>query len=301
MAVRTQHADAKCPFRPHISEASRHLLAGNADLVGETQEERLHRLAVQDVKRREHMKSALSEFHSRDCTFRPEINPVSLALLAKADATKASEGQTTTPRSRRERSRERSRERHQTSRSGGDVPQKQQEEECSFQPQLDSRSASRFAHVKPRYSANGTEVMETVRQDMERRALAAAERRRAVEEAEQASCTFMPVTSRPYQEPQRPVVVSGLDRFFELRGLAQKNRQEQQEREAKVFRPEGIRQKQPGVTICEPFVLSIGNKDTVPKKRGSKQLPDECSFAPVTNESANRDAVRRLLGGSARR
>lgn len=59
------------------------------------------------------------------------------------------------------------------------------------------------------------------------------------------------------QDIQKPVAVSGLDRFFELKNLALKKQQEQQEREQRVFRPETISaQGVKGVTVPEPFQLS---------------------------------------------
>eukprot|EP00416_Gambierdiscus_australes_P035372 CAMPEP_0171118904 /NCGR_PEP_ID=MMETSP0766_2-20121228/95867_1 /TAXON_ID=439317 /ORGANISM="Gambierdiscus australes, Strain CAWD 149" /LENGTH=80 /DNA_ID=CAMNT_0011581523 /DNA_START=15 /DNA_END=254 /DNA_ORIENTATION=- len=79
--------------------------------------------------------------------------------------------------------------------------------------------------------------MENIREEMERKQELLLERRREAEAQQLVGCTFTPEThgGRSYEEPQRPVVVSGLARFFELRTLAQKRQQELQQREVKVF------------------------------------------------------------------
>merc|ERR1740123_2578587 len=122
--------------------------------------------------------------------------------------------------------------------------------------------------------------------------MAVAERRRVLEDLEQANCTFAPSTTGPYQEPNRPVVVSGLDRFFELRGIAQRQQQEQKEREAKLFRPEMRRPPCSGITICEPFVLSKGTRDATPRSRYDGGLSADCYVSSCANDT------RRLPGGT---
>ena len=58
---------------------------------------------------------------------------------------------------------------------------------CSFRPQLDPRSLRRFAHVRSRY-AKSPKLMESIRQDQERRAEYLLERRRELEEERNADC-----------------------------------------------------------------------------------------------------------------
>merc|ERR1719181_599351 len=48
--LRSQHADAACTFKPEISDASRQIVSGNIEFVGETVEERINRMAVKDVE-----------------------------------------------------------------------------------------------------------------------------------------------------------------------------------------------------------------------------------------------------------
>ena len=57
--------------------------------------------------------------------------------------------------------------------------------------------------------------------------------------------TFTPSVSEGFQDSKRPVVVSGLDRFFELKNLALKQRQE---RLFKLFRSQ---------TCCKRVIFDV--------------------------------------------
>merc|ERR1712118_189913 len=95
-------------------------------------------------------------------------------------------------------------------------------EEYSFKPQTDPKIAKRFAHVKSHYAKDDVSLMEHIREEHIRKEETLAEQRRMFERQQEEVCTFAPETWKPYGEPQQPVVVSGLGRFFELRGLAQR-------------------------------------------------------------------------------
>lgn len=240
MDVRAQHLETECSFQPRITETSRQLVCNNVELLGETPEERIHRLAVRDAERREQTRQELEQLHHKDYTFKPEINPVSQALAAS----RLEDGVAASPHERLYRS-ALSKSRHDSGHS----------DDSSFRPQLDRRSSRRFAHVKSRYAR--PDLMESIRQEQEKKAEYLLERRRELEEERNADCTFTPSVTEGFQDIQKPVAVSGLDRFFELKNLALKKQQEQQEREQRVFRPETISaQGVKGVTVPEPFQLS---------------------------------------------
>lgn len=278
MEVRAQHAEIECSFRPKISDKSVQIVACNVDLLGESPEDRVQRLAVRDVERRDQIRGALEDHLYRACTFKPHLNRNSQILASRLESSEGS---------------------HVHERLFRSCPKQRLEDskdECSFRPVMDPRSVRRFAHVKPRYSSRGSDVMQNIREELERRELQRAEKRRELEEQQRAECTFAPSTGKPYEEPTEPVVVSGLGRFFELKTLAIRKQQEQQEREAKVFRPD-VGKFRCGVTIPEPFVLS---KVKSPKSRdGYSPLPEGCTFTPTTSESGNRDLIRKLMGSEA--
>jgi hypothetical protein len=296
MEVRSQHADAECSFRPAITEASRHIIASNLELVGETPEERVTRLAVQDAARRDQVREELEQFYQREYTFKPEINPVSEMLAASRYDNSASyaHGLDVSDSYTHERL-------YRTGLAKSRLNEDSRMDECTFRPQLDARSCKRFAHIKPHY-ANTPDLMESIRQEQDKKAECLLERRRELEEAHQTDLTFAPQVGDGYKEPEAPIVVSGLGRFYELKGLALKKQQELQEREAKVFRPElgGVRCN--GVTIPEPFNLSSGHCSH--PHTGHAEAEDshwserhqDCTFAPETNETQNRELIRQIMG-----
>lgn len=292
MEVRSQHADAECSFRPAITEASRHIIASNLDLVGETPEERVTRLAVQDAARRDQLREELEQFYKREYTFKPEINPVSELLAASRYDNSGSYAHGLDETHERL---------HRTGLAKSRLNEDSRMDECTFRPQLDARSSKRFAHVKPHY-ANTPDLMECIRQEQDKKAECLLERRRELDEANQTDLTFAPQVGDRYKEPEAPIVVSGLGRFYELKGLALKKQQEMQEREAKVFRPELTGARCNGVTIPEPFNLSSGHCShshtghAETENSHWSERHEECTFAPETNETQNRELIRQIMG-----
>ncbi|CAJ1374603.1 unnamed protein product [Effrenium voratum] len=241
MQVRRQHALADCTFQPRISASSEQLTSCNAELIGETPEERIQRLAVKDVSRRRLEQQKLQEALYRECTFQPALSPNSETIASARRASSPSRGVHL-----------RLYEEGVEKERAKAIPLAQ---ECSFKPQLDPRASKRFAHVKPHYSSPD-DISDSIRQQQERKAEQLLERHAERERAEVAGCTFRPELREVLDS--QPVVVSGLGRFFELRSLAQRQQEEQLQRESKVFHREA---KVPtGITIPEPFALSSGNR-----------------------------------------
>ncbi|CAE7207648.1 HMG1 [Symbiodinium natans] len=275
LEVRTRHAESDCCFQP---------TTGNHLDLGETPEERIHRLAVQDVERREQTRVELEQLHRKDCTFKPQINAVSEMLASsRNEASTFSSGrpEESGPHERLYRS---AMSKH---RAGED---EWLSDECSFRPQLDPRSSKRFSHIKSRY-ANRSDLLESIRQEQEKKAEYLLERRRELEEEKAANCTFAPRVKEVFQDSQKPIAVSGLDRFFELKSLALKKQQEKLEREQRVFRPESVAVHE-GVTVPEPFQLSEGPS----KEFRRPPLDEDCTFTPQTNETHNREMIRQIMG-----
>lgn len=285
MEVRSNHAEAVCSFKPEISGTSRQMVSNNLEYVGETPEERVDRLAVKDVERRDKVRDALEQLHYRDCTFRPAVNPMS-QRIARDDMSDCSADVTPVhERLYRPSS-------NNKSRSTDDARM----DECTFKPAMDAKSMKRFGHVRPSYDSSGTRVMENIRDAQDRREEQLMTRRLEVGEQERQECTFTPGTHRPYEEPSCPVVVSGLDRFFELKEMASKRQRELHDRHLKVFHPEASNTRCNGVTIPEAFNLSKRREDSQTRKASrASPVKDECTFAPRTNESANREILRQIM------
>lgn len=285
--LRSQHADARCTFRPEISDTSRQIVSSNIDYVGETVEERVNRLAVRDVERRNQTKAAVEELHYKDCTFRPSLNATSQMLATRFDdAASLESDNTVTVHERLYKVAQ------NKPRSGDDLPEK-----CTFQP-TPSKSSKQYAHVKSHYHAkNPTEIMSSIQDELQKKEEHLNELRKEREEAHYTECSFHPKTTKAYEEPNDVVVVSGLGRFFELRDLARKQDEEQRKREAKVFNPSS-KTRCDGITIPEPFALS----SALPTQKYENALGnprDECTFHPQTNESENQKLLRRIMNSDS--
>lgn len=201
--VRLEHAEADFTFRPAITEGSEHLRARNPEMLGESLEERIERLAVRDVARRQLVRSEMQKSMFRDCTFAPSVSQQS-TLINSARAMRSSADGGVYDRLyadavAKEKMREASPARA----------------ENSFQPQLDRRGSRLYSHVRAHYT-KPADIMASIQQQQDRRAELLLRRHAEKEHAEVADCTFRPELCRPHVENQ-PVVVSGLSRYFELR------------------------------------------------------------------------------------
>lgn len=283
--VRSQHADSECTFKPEISDTSRQIVSSNIEMVGETVEERVNRLAVRDVERRDQVRGALEELHYRECTFKPSLNPTSQMLATKFDD--AASFDSGDPCSRvHERL-------YKISQNRSRCSEDSKLDECTFTPAISAKSSKRYAHVKSRYACSGQQIMDHIHEELARKEEYLNEKRREIESEEAAECTFNPGIRKPYEEPEQAVIVSGLGRFFELRDLARRKQEEQQAREIKVFHPE-TKAWSEGITIPEPFALSRGVRE-VPKEADFTPTSEECSFAPKTTESENKKLLQHIM------
>lgn len=97
------------------------------------------------------------------------------------------------------------------------------------------------------------------------------------------------------------MLVRGLDRYLELKQLAERQRAEADERAAKVFH-ERPRAKQ-GATVPQPFQLA-GHAllEAKAAERQAARLDSElcqrlqaCTFQPQTNHARRREELARLL------
>ncbi|EFN55803.1 hypothetical protein CHLNCDRAFT_52023 [Chlorella variabilis] len=184
-----------------------------------------------------------------------------------------------------------------------------------FRPQLNPRSVA----LAPTGSG-GVHGLASVA-DRQRQRL--AELRQEEEERQRSQCTFQPDTSKPrvkgyydeYHPPkahapisiahaakQGPVVVRGLERYLELKQLAERQKVEAEERAAKVFLTNPCGKQ--GTTVPQPFQLA--GHALLEAKAAEKQaallestLCDhmrDCTFQPHTNTQRRQEQLQRILG-----
>lgn len=305
--LRTQHADAECSFQPKVSHVSQQLVASNVEFMGETLDDKVNRLAVRDVERRNDTRDALEQLHYKDCSFRPSINPLSQLLGRKEQWDQQSgTGSQDEQGSVHDRLYTCSQNK-QISKPGYEESQLAA---CTFKPSQAPASTKKYAHVRPRYSGNGKQLMKGIQDDLRKRDEYLQDKREEQAEHEKAECTFHPKRGARAKSADadrsrndRPVIVSGLGRFFELRDLSRRQQEEQQIREQRVFKPpdqHNSTARLTGVTIPQPFKLSTAQKEECPRvaklrDKLEEELKNQCTFKPVTVESKKRELVRQML------
>lgn len=99
---------------------------------------------------------------------------------------------------------------------------------------------------------------------------------------------------------QGPVVVRGLDRYLELKQLAERQRAEAQQRAAKVFL-QNPRAKQ-GATVPQPFQLAghaqleakASQKQAALLEAALESHQRDCTFQPSTNHKRRQEQLQQL-------
>jgi len=263
-------ADLPCTFHPEIAAQSEVLVESNYRLWGESQKDRVERLAVQDPKRREVLREELGKLAYADCSFHPKV----------AEKEKLDKEDRAPPTGDDVHARLYSAKTVSAQRLEKD---EKLDEECTFAPKV--APSDKYAHVKPHYNfadpgAVSRQMVSEVHSRAEKRAAAAA----AKDERDLQACTFHPdVPDRRDLRASGPVVVRGLGRFLELRDLARKKAEDGAEPGKKASSGAG------GVTIPQPFRLSTATR------RLRRNQSAEPSFHPRTNESERRKQVLQLL------
>jgi len=264
-------ADLPCTFHPEIAAQSEVLVESNYRLWGESQKDRVERLAVQDPKRREVLREELGKLAYADCSFQPKVADREKLEKEDREPTGAEDV-------------------HARLYSAKTVAAQRLEkeecldEECTFAPKVAAHD--KYAHVKSHYAfadpgAVSRQIVSEVTERQEKRAAAAA----AKDERDLEACTFRPdVPDRRDLRSSAPVVVRGLGRFLELRDLARRKAEEGADpSEKKQSTVPG------GVTIPQPFRLSTASR------RLRRNQSAEPTFHPRTNESERRKQVLQLL------
>lgn len=115
-------------------------------------------------------------------------------------------------------------------------------------------------------------------------------------------CSFSPDINRRRVQAKGPVVVRGLERYLELKQLAERQKVEAEERAAKVFLTNPCGKQ--GTTVPQPFQLA--GHALLEAKAAEKQaallestLCDhmrDCTFQPHTNTQRRQEQLQRILG-----
>lgn len=170
------------------------------------------------------------------------------------------------------------------------------EEMFSFQPSLCSTTGKYTKAVSEYGQMQNISVNISARSSEKELKLGEYRRKREVEEMKE--CTFTPKTTRTRKETS-PIVVRGLDQFFQHRDRARRLSAEQQSREAKVFNTDVyLHPPSQLITTPQPFHLHPSTKSARVEKLQADLVAkeqEECRFKPDTKASKLRGQIQSLL------
>ena len=173
-------------------------------------------------------------------------------------------------------------------------------ETCTFQPKLEAKKTlSEQSKFRLGLSDPDALAKRIARQRQEKeRKLEEAKREREYKELE--GCTFAPQISseNTVPKPSGPIIIKGFGRHLERQDQIKRMREEQQEREEKVFltNAKGSRHV---ITRPQPFKLHQNfhaeerTKKMIEELRNREQ--EMYTFHPQTNEGKNREVLERVL------
>jgi len=259
-------AEPECTFHPHILPTKPRTLSPY---------QRLQQLSTPDAKKHSLAAERASQDFQEKHPFEPQIDPLSRRL-----------GRSSTLSELAYNAEKRTAQRLQAAAA---------EEAFSFHPSLYSNG--RKAQAVSEYSQRQN-ISLNISAKFSEKELRLGEYRKRREEEELRECTFTPKTVTPRQE-NSPVVVRGLDQFFQHRDRARRLSAELREREAKAFNSDIHLHPSHGlITTPQPFHLRPSSKAARVEKLHtevrSKEL-QECSFRPDTKASQLRGQIQSLL------
>lgn len=260
-------AEPECTFHPHILPASKPRTLSPY--------QRLQQLSTPDAKKHSQAADRAAQDFKEKHPFEPQIDPVSRRL-----------GRSSTLSELAFNAEKRTAQRLQAAAA---------EEAFSFHPSLCSNGKK--AQAVSEYSQRQNISLNISVKSSEKE-LRLDEYRKRREAEELRECTFTPKTVTPKPE-NSPVVVRGLDQFFQHRDRARRLSAELREREAKVFNSDiHLHPSHALITTPQPFHLRPSSKAAKVEKlqtevRSKEQ--QECSFRPDTKASQLRGQIQSLL------
>jgi len=250
---------------------------------------------VHDAKKREEIREGLGKLQYKECKFQPSINPVSRALASQMDMERSSRMSSGSDAAAQGSSvHERLHLHATTANSRSRMEDHPEMQGCTFRPETHVSRDPRWEHVKAHYSKDDPEVLKRIAAEEQEKLERLHEERREKEFQELQGCTFAPEVHQAPNEGQKPVVIRGLGRFFELREMTARQQREKEAGEKAADKGA----KCIGVTVPQPFQLSASTGRLRKKVEQEEQQRNqrECTFWPATVEAKNRAVVNRILG-----
>lgn len=273
-------------FRPKTHQPDAVLIRTRPELLAETKEQRIERLARHDQERKDRLHASIREHYYSQYNFKPQTNRISSEIVRD---TRKVGSELFEDLYRNQRG--------QIFRAMAESQVVEESlKDCTFKPKtLHRPGAEPSAAIRlSRFSAEQT--IDHIERERRKKELRLLEQKREQEFAELRECTFTPAVNVPRSVPIGSshvggrVVIRGLSRHLEKQEMAKRQIEELREREAKVFLQDADRIRPEPYTVPEPFNLSEGNA----RRKNGPQF----SFHPKTNVQTKRKQIEHILSRS---
>lgn len=230
-------------------------------------EEKLDRMSREEHEKRENKKAMIQQEYYAKYSYEPKINHISKQIARNSSLDELAYDEEGKIRKRL---------------LAGQLTA-EKEQVCTFKPDINKYKFS----VQSKY-ADADNLLDNIKEEIRKKDEKVDVYRSIKDSEELKDCTFKPKIKNKKPESSHPVIVSGLDRFLELKELKKRYDQEKKEREDKVFGLKNKNNRDNYYTVPEPFNLTAENKDENLKRLRHERLHEEmkeCTFKPNTMES----------------
>ena len=260
-------------FKPEINSNSDLLVKCNPDRCTESSNDKYSRL-YQDAQRIKQKKEKLENELNNKYDFVPRINELSKYIGKKQSIEELN--YVPPPKE------------NQTN--------KKEEEEYDFKPQMYTNN--KYKNIQSNYK-NDNNMLERINEEMQNKNNKIKMMQKMKENKDIEQCNFTPEINKemPDFDNNKPMYMKGMAKYLEQMEKARQAKRDKEQREKEVFITGEGWSKHNGITVPKPFKLSYQNnqKADMIKKEIEKEARKECYFKPKTNESKNREIIKKLL------
>ena len=264
---------SKYTFKPEINSNSDLLVKCNPYRTGENNDDKYSRL-YQDAQKIKMKKEKLENEINNKYDFTPKINELSKYIGRKPDTKEFNYIQDNKENSKNNKN----------------------EEEYDFKPQM--LNNNKYKNIQSNYK-NDQNILERINEEVQNKNKKIIMMKKIKENKDIEQCNFTPEINKeiPDFENNKPKYMKGMARYLNQMEKARQTKRDKERREKEVFLTGEGWTKNNGITIPKPFKLSYQNnqKTEIKKKEMEKEDKKECYFKPKTNESKNREIIKKLL------
>ena len=262
-------------FKPEINANSDLLVKCNPERYGEKTNDKYSRL-YEDAQRIKIKKEKLENELNNQYDFVPKINELSKYIGRKPGIEELNY--------------------IQENKLYNKMIKKEEEEEYDFKPQMYNNN--KYKNIQSNYK-NDNNMLERINEEVEKKNKKIKMMKKIKEKKDIEQCNFTPEINKnvPDFENNKPMYMKGMARYLGQMEKARQAKRDKEQREKEVFLTGEGWNKNNGITVPKPFKLSYQNnqKMEMMKKEREKEEKKECYFKPKTNESKNREIIKKLL------